>query len=318
MKTASAPQVTLPRAALGVRRSKRALRRHLPFYLMLAVPLAFFLLFRYLPLWNAQIAFKDFSPIEGVFRSRWTGFGHFLTFFRSFYFTELLRNTLFYSFARLIVGVPAAIALAIALVETRYRLLRKVVQTLSYIPHFLSWVIMLGVLIMLLSPADGLVNEVIRALGGKPVAFLTTPSTFPLVIILSDLWKEMGFSAIIFLAALMAIDPHMYEAAAVEGAGRLQRIRYITLPGIAPVVVVVVLLRLGTILDAGFHQIFVLYSLPVLSVADIIDTWVYRQGVLDFQFSLATAVGLFKGVIGATLLIVSNRLVRRISGSGLY
>ena len=179
--------------------------------------------------------------------------------------------------------------------ETRFRLLRKVVQTLSYIPHFLSWVIMLGVLIMLLSPADGLLNEVIRAAGGRPIAFLTTTSTFPLVIILSDLWKEMGFSAIIFLAALIAVDPHMYEAAAVEGASRLQRIRFITLPAIAPVVVVVVLLRLGTILDAGFHQIFVLYSLPVLSVADIIDTWVYRQGVLDFQFSLATAVGLFKG-----------------------
>jgi len=285
---------------------------------MLGIPLLQFFLFRYLPLWNAQIAFKDFNPVEGVFRSAWAGFIHFKTFFQSFYFAELIRNTLFYSFAKLLVGVPAAITLAVALAESHSKLLRKTVQTISYIPHFLSWVIMLGVLMMLLSPGNGLVNEAIKAAGGKPVAFLTTPSAFPLVVIFSDLWKELGWSAIIFMAALLGIDPVLYEAAAVEGANRLQRTRHITLPGIAPVVMVVVLLRLGTILDAGFHQIFVLYSTPVLGVADIIDTWVYRQGILDFQFSLATAVGLFKGVIGMILLILSSRLIRRLNGSALY
>jgi putative aldouronate transport system permease protein len=278
----------------------------------------YFIVFRYIPLWNAQIAFKDFQPLDGVLGSAWNGLTNFMTFFNSFYFTELIRNTLFYSFFKLILGVPMAILLALTIYESKLPFLRKLVQTMTYLPHFLSWVIMYGLLLMMLSPGDGLLNDVLKLFGKEPVAFLTTPKTFPAVIILSDLWKEMGWSAIIFLAALIAIDPNLFEAADIEGANALQKIRHITLPSILDVIVVVVLLRLGTILDAGFHQIFVLYSYPVFSVADIIDTWVYRQGLLEFQFSLATAVGLFKGVIGMVLLVVSNRLIRKLSGSSLY
>jgi putative aldouronate transport system permease protein len=304
----------------GVRRNTLAARiwRHRAIYAILALPMLYFLLFRYLPLWNAQIAFKDFSPLDGVWRSRWIGFVHFRTFFQSIYFGELIGNTLFYSFMKLLVGMPAAILLALALSETAAPRVRALVQTISYLPHFLSWVIMYGVLLALLSPGDGLVNELIKARGGQPISFLTSPQWFPAIVIVSDVWKEVGWSAIIFLAALIGIDPALYEAAAVEGASRMQRIGRITLPSILDVVVVVALLRLGTILDAGFHQIFVLYSLPVYSVADILDTWVYRQGVLEFQFSLATAVGLFKGAIGLILVFAANRLTRRFAGSGLY
>ncbi len=293
-------------------------QRHRAIYAIIALPLVYFALFRYLPLWNAQIAFKDFSPVEGILRSPWIGFTHFLTFFHSIYFGQLISNTLFYSVTKLLVGVPAAILLALALSETRARRLSGFAQTVSYLPHFLSWVIMYGVLLALLSPGDGLVNKILQAAGRQPVPFLTSPAWFRLIVIVSDAWKETGWSAIIFLAALIGIDPVLYEAAEVEGATRIQRILRITLPNILDVIVVVTLLRLGTILDAGFHQIFVLYSLPVYSVADILDTWVYRQGVLEFQFSLATAVGLFKGVIGLVLVYVCNRLTRRLAGAGLY
>jgi len=302
----------------GPARTARAIWRHRAVYAMLAAPLAYFLVFRYLPLWNAQIAFKDFSPLDGVLKSPWIGFRHFLTFFNSIYFTQLIRNTLGYSLAKLLVGMPVAILLALALAETASRKLRGVVQTASYLPHFLSWVIMYGILLGLLSPGDGLVNDLLKRMGLQPVAFLTEPRWFPIVVVASDVWKEAGWSAIIYLAGLLGIDTALYEAASVEGASRLQRIRWISLPGIVPVIVVITLLRLGNILDAGFQQIFVLYSLPVYSVSDILDTWIYRQGVLEFQVSLASAVGLFKGVIGLVLIVTANRLARRVAGSGLY
>jgi putative aldouronate transport system permease protein len=170
----------------------------------------------------------------------------------------------------------------------------------------------------MLSPGEGLINEAIKAGGGKPIPFLTAPFWFRIVVIVSDIWKESGWSTIIYLAALMAIDPTLFEAASVDGASRLQRIWHISLPGIASTIVVVTLLRLGNILDAGFQQIFVLYSLPVYSVGDIIDTWVYRQGILEFQFSLATAVGLFKGTIGLVLVLSANRLAKLLTGAGIY
>jgi len=287
-------------------------------YIMIIPPLVYFFVFQYLPLWNAQIAFKDFKPLLGVWKSPWTGFDHFITFFNSFYFTQLIGNTLIISFLKLIFGIPAAIILALALYETCFKTIRAVVQTVAYLPHFLSWVIMFGVLLMLLSPSDGLINEIIKASGGKPINFLTSPDWFRLVVVASDIWKDMGWGTIIYLAALMGIDPSLYEAASVDGASRLQRIWHISLPGILPVIVIVTMLRLGHILNAGFNQIFVLYSLPVYSVGDIIDTWVYRQGILSFQFSLATAVGLFKGVFGLILVVSANRAAKKIAGAGLY
>ncbi len=280
--------------------------------------LVYFIIFQYLPLWNAQIAFKDFKPLLGVWGSPFTGFDHFITFFKSYYFTQLIGNTLIISFLKLIVGIPAAIILALALYETCFMRFRSLVQTIAYLPHFLSWVIMFGVLLMLLSPGDGLINSIIESRGGEPIAFLTSPKWFRLIVIVSDVWKEMGWSTIIYLAALMGIDPTLFEAASVDGASRVQRIWHISLPSILSVVAIVTMLRLGHILNAGFNQIFILYSLPVYSVGDIIDTWVYRQGILEFQFSLATAVGLFKGAIGLVLIVVSNRAAKRLGGSGLF
>ena len=296
----------------------REIKRHKSVYAILFIPLSYYILFRYIPIFNGQIAFKEYMALDGILGSKWIGLDNFLTFINSYYFWELLRNTLMYSLGKLVFSLPLAIVLAIAIYECSRPHLRKIVQTLAYLPHFLSWVIMYGILLALLAPGDGIINDIIKLFGGKPIDFLTNTKAFPWIVIFSDAWKEMGWTAIIFIAALMGIDPSLFEAALVEGANSWQRVRYITLPSIRPVIVIVLLLRLGTVLDAGFNQIFMLYSTPVLSVADIIDTWVYRQGLLEFQFGLATAVGLFKGVIGMFLILGSNRLVKRFGGSSLY
>lgn len=292
--------------------------RHRWLYVLLIAPLTYYIVFRYIPLWNAQIAFRDFKPLLGVFHSPWVGLANFTTFVHSFYFKQLITNTLVISGLKLILGIPLAIALAVALHETRFVLFRTIVQTATYLPHFLSWIVMFGILLTLLSSGNGLINEWLKAAGRDPIPFLTMPSWFRQVVIASDIWKETGWSTILYLAALLTINPDLYEAAAVDGASRLQRIWNISLPGIVPVVVIVTLLRLGNILDAGFNQMFALYSLPVYSVGDILDTWVYRQGIIEFQFSLATAVGLFKGVIGLILLVTANQIAKRLTQQSLF
>jgi len=287
-------------------------------YFLMTPTIIYFLIFKYIPLWNAQIAFKDFKPLLGVVGSPWVGFKHFESFINSFYFTDLITNTVFFSLAKLLLGLPIAVICAIALHETLLVRFRTFVQTVIYLPHFLSWVIMFGVLLVILSPGNGLLNEIIERFGGKPIPFMTSPQYFRWVVIFSDIWKETGWSTILYLAALLGINPDLYEAAAVDGASPLQRIWYISLPGIVPVIVLVTLLRMGHILEAGFNQIFVLYSVPVYSVGDIIDTWVYRQGLLQFEFSLATAVGFFKGVIGLVLILVANRVAKRVAEQSLF
>ena len=296
----------------------KEIKRHKDIYILMFIPIIYFIIFKYLPMLNGQIAFKDFKPRLGVWGSPWAGLRFFKEFFSSYYFWELIRNTVGYSFGKLILSVPLSIILAVVLFESHRETLRKIVQTLTYLPHFLSWVIMYGILLSLLAPGDGVINDLVKMCGGEPIDFLTNTKCFPWIVLFSDAWKEMGWGAIIFIAALMGIDPSLYEAAMVEGTTALQRTWYITIPSIRPVIVMVVLLKLGTILNAGFNQIFMLYNTSVLSVADIIDTWVYRQGLLDARFSLATAVGIFKGIIGTLLVAFANRLTKVVADSSLF
>jgi putative aldouronate transport system permease protein len=318
MTVKTLPSETSHPARFDFRKLMRSMWRQRWMYFLMTPTLIYFVIFKYGPLWNAQIAFKDFKPLLGVMGSPWVGFEHFETFVNSFYFNDLMLNTIIFSVGKLLLGLPIAVICAIALHETWLAKYRTFVQTMIYLPHFLSWVIMFGVLLVILSPANGLVNAIIERFGGEPIAFLTSPEYFRWVVILSDIWKETGWSTILYLAALLAIIPHLYEAAAVDGASPLQRIWYISLPGLVPVIVLVTLLRMGHILEAGFNQIFVLYSVPVYSVGDILDTWVYRQGVLQFQFSLATAVGFFKGVIGLVLILIANRIAKRVAQQSLF
>ncbi|GLV59169.1 protein lplB [Dictyobacter sp. S3.2.2.5] len=319
IKTLTAPSVRVTRSKSRGNSLFRRMWRYRYVYLMLLPGLLYFAIFRYGPLYEAQIAFKDFQPLLGVEGSPWVGFKNFEIFFKSYYFSQLLTNTLIISVAKLIFGIPPAIILALALSEIRhFTRLARITQTMSYLPHFLSWIVIFGILLGMLSPSTGLVNSAISNAGGQPINFLTDPGWFRLIVVSSDIWKETGWGAILYLAALLAVDPGQHEAAAIDGASRLQRIIHVSLPNIKEVIVLVTLLRLGSILDAGFTQIFAMYSLPVYSVGDIIDTWVYREGVLNAQFSLATAVGLFKGLIGLGLIVVANRVAKRFAGSGLY
>jgi putative aldouronate transport system permease protein len=256
--------------------------------------------------------------LEGFGGSPWVGLKYFRTMFSSPFFFNVLTNTLLISVYKLVFGLPIAVIMALLLNEVHISWFKRSVQTITYLPHFLSWVVVFGVLLTTLSPSTGLANKAIVTAGGQPINFLADPRWFRSVIVLSDIWKDLGWGTIIYLAALAGISPSLYEAAVVDGASRLDRIRYITLPGILPVIVLVTLLRIGNLLSAGFEQIFVLYNPSVYSVSDIIDTWVYRQGIQSFQFSLAAAVGLFKGAVGAVLLVTANWVARRSAGVGIW
>ena len=286
---------------------------HKVFYIMMIPGLLWFTIFRYAPMYGIIIAFKDYNIKSGILKSPWATplFKHFEYFFKSRYFTQLLSNTLIISVAKLATGMCASILLALILNECTSTIFKKLIQTLTYMPHFLSWVIVYGIVLMFLSESDGFVNQMLVSLGMKPVPFLSSPKYFRYVLILSDMWKECGWGAIIYIASMTNIDPNLYEAAKIDGAKRLQLIRYITLPSIASVIIVMLILRLGSVLDAGFDQIYIFYSVPVYEVADIIDTWVYRTGLEQLNFSLGSAVGLFKSLIGMLLIISSNTIARR-------
>ena len=300
-----------------LQRVGRELRSQWILYLMILPGVIYFAIFRYYPMYGAIIAFKDYRVLDGIVGSPWVGLEHFREVFNSNYFGNILRNTLLISVYRFSFGIPVGIALALMLNEVRIGWFKKSVQTLTYLPHFLSWVIVFGVLQVMLSSPRGLLNRPIVAAGSDPINFLTDPDWFRTVLVTSGMWKEVGWSAIIYLAALAAVSTELYEAAAVDGASRLRRIKDISLPSIMPVVMLVALLNLGNLLSAGFEQVFIMYNPAVYSVGDIIDTWVYRQGIAGFQYSVGAAVGLFKGVIGMFLIVFCNWLARRTTGKGI-
>lgn len=288
-------------------------------YIMLLPGIVYYILFKYLPMYGVIISFKDFRIMEGIMASPWADpwNKHFLTFFESPYFYQLLRNTILISVYKLIFGIVPPILMAILLNECRVRWFKSLIQTLTYMPHFLSWVIIYGILIALLSQTSGLVNTWIKDMTGSTIPFLTSPTYFRSLLVTSEIWQNLGWGAIIYLAAMSGIDTTLYEAARVDGASRLRMIWHITLPGIRSVIVMLFILNLGHIMDAGFGQIYVLYNLQVYSVADIIDTWVFRTGLQQMNFSLASAVGLFKSVIGFVLVLASNRIAKK-WGEGIW
>jgi putative aldouronate transport system permease protein len=297
-------------------RGRARIWRYRWLYLMLLAPLAWFAVYKYGPMYGLLIAFKDYNIGLGIFGSPWADpwFKYFEQFFTSPYFGQLIANTLVISTGKLIFGTIPPILLALLLHECRIRWLRKWTQTLSYMPHFLSWVVIFGISIAFLSPSTGLVNRWIEDLGGSPIGFLTSNEWFRAVLVGSDAWRDLGWGAIIYFAAMMAIDPALYEAARVDGASRLRQIWHVTLPGIRTVILILFVLKIGDILEAGFDQVYIFYSVPVYQTGDIIDTWVYRAGLERLNFSLASAVGVFKSVVGLVLVVAANRFARRWDG----
>ena len=297
----------------------RAIWRFRAFYIMLLPGVIYFIIFRYFPMYGVIIAFKDFAILDGIMGSSWVSpwYKHFQDFYQSPYFSQLLTNTILISFYKLVWGTLPPIILALLLNECRVRWLKSIVQTLTYMPHFLSWVIIFGILLTLFSQNGGLINRWIVEGGGSSIPFLTSTDYFRSILVGSEVWQNLGWGAIIYLAAMAGIDPTLYEAAKVDGASRLRMIWHITLPGIRSIIILLFILKIGHLLDAGFDQIYILYNIQVYPVADILDTWVYRTGLQQLNFSLASAVGLFKSVIGLILVLGTNRLAKR-WGEGIW
>ncbi|TBL81939.1 ABC transporter permease [Paenibacillus thalictri] len=283
------------------------------YYLLIAPGLLYFILFHYVPMAGIIIAFKDFKLSQGIIGSEWAGLKWFHLLFAAPDFWVALRNTILISFYKLIFGFPAPIVLALLLNEVTSTLFKRVVQTVVYFPHFVSWVVLGGLMFTLLSPNTG-----IFTLFGSKSSPLMEPDQFRSLLVWSEIWKEVGWGTVIYLAAITGINPELYEAAKIDGASRFQQVRYITLPSISGTIILLMILKAGHLLNAGFDQVFILYHPLVYNVADILDTYVYRVGLTLGRFSIAAAAGLFKSVVGLLMLLFTNWLARRLSGQGLW
>ncbi|WP_139999841.1 ABC transporter permease [Paenibacillus paridis] len=287
-------------------------------YLMLLPAVILILLFKYIPMYGVIIAFKDYNFMEGVWGSEWVGFQYFRELFSFDEFPRVVRNTVIISLMKLLVGFPIPIILALLLNELKLDKFKRMVQTITYLPHFISWVIIGGLAIDMLSPSSGIINRIIEMLGFQPIFFMSDEGIFRWILVGSDIWKEAGWGAIIYLAALLGINDELYQAATVDGANRFRQIWHISLPGLKSTIIIILLLRIGYILDAGFEQVLVMYNPTVYDVADIIDTYVFRVGLGSMQFGLTTAAGLFKSVIGCVLLVLANVFARRMGEEGIF
>ncbi|MBD8067839.1 ABC transporter permease [Bacillus sp. PS06] len=286
---------------------------------LLALPgLIYFLIFKYLPMWGITIAFQDFSPFIGFADSPWVAFDHFIRLFNSPDFWIIFRNTLAISLLNIVLYFPLPIILAIMLNEVRVQYFKKTIQTIVYLPHFLSWVIIVTLTFMMASKSDGIINMLLVYFNFDKVDLLTNPAVYWVVLTVQAIWKEAGWGTIIFLAAIAGVNTELYEAAKMDGANRFRQIWHVTLPAIRNVILILLILRLGSIMDTGFEQLFLMYNGAVSNVGEVFDTYVYRVGVQQGQFSYSTAVGLFKSLIGLILVVLANRTAKKFGEEGIY
>jgi putative aldouronate transport system permease protein len=294
--------------------------KQLDLQLMVWPSLILILIFSYIPMYGVLMAFQDYNIFKGFMHSHWVGFKHFEMFFHSADFYKVMKNTIIISFLKFFIGFPAPIILALMLNEVRHMMFKRVVQTLSYLPHFLSWVIVAGFVMSMLSTDNGSVNILLDSLHmiKEPINFMSIPQYFWSILVATGVWKEIGFASIVYLAAIAGIDPHMYEAAEMDGASRFKQVFLITLPSMLPVIIIFMILAIGNLLNAGFEDILLLGVNPILrDVSDVIDTYVYRIGIQNSRYSYATAVGLFKAILSVGLLTFGNYFARR-SGHSLW
>lgn len=319
MKEITAGQQSVkPRASLQRSNVLGRLKRDRWMYVLLLPGLLYFLVFKYVPMWGVLLAFKNYQPFTGFWKSEWVGFEHFRLFFENPDFFMLLRNTLLLSFYNLIFFFPAPIVLALLLNEIRLAIFKRTVQTMIYVPHFISMVIVASMTYVFLTTEGGVVNEYIYQYTGTKINFLASPDWFRPLILIQTIWKECGWGTIIFLAALAGVDVEQYEAATVDGASRWRKMWHITLPSIRSTIVILLILRMGHVLDNGFEQIYLMLNPLNREVAEVFDTYVYMMGITQGAFSYSTAVGLFKAVIGVTLVLGTNYLAKKFGQSGLY
>lgn len=297
---------------------RRSVRRYWQLYLLMALPIAWFIIFKYVPMVNAVIAFKDYSPVFGVWGSEWSGFDHFTQLFSNPTFPTLVWNTFILAGYALIAGFPLPIILALALNEVRVRWFKRTVQMVTYAPYFISTVVVISMTILLLSPRVGILGRAFSIFGMAQTDMLGDPDMFRHIYVATDLWTTTGYSAVIYLAALAGVDTSLYEAAKIDGANRLQKIWHVDLPSIMPTATIVLILGVGNVMAIGFEKAFLLQNPLNVSTSEIIATFVYKTGLLNANFSLATAVGLFNAVINLILLVSVNAIAKKVTGSGLW
>lgn len=285
---------------------------------MILPGLLYFIIFKYLPMGGLVIAFQDYQPFQGILGSQWVGFKHFIRLFTEPTFFMLLRNTLILFAMNIIFFFPLPIILALMLNEVRSRYLKNFVQTIIYIPHFMSWVIIVSITYVFLTLDGGVINEMIVSLGGKKISFLTSSEWLRTIYIGQIIWKELGWSTIIYLAAITVVDPQLYEAAEMDGAARLRKTWHVTLPAIRPVIITLLILKIGSTLDLGFEHMYLLLNSLNRDVAEIFDTYIYTAGMKNGQLSYSTTVGMFKGVVGLVLVMASNKLAKKLGEDGVY
>ncbi|MGG1515900.1 sugar ABC transporter permease [Paenibacillus oryzisoli] len=296
----------------------RDIRRDKYLYLLALPGVLFFLIFKFVPMWGVVISFQNFSPFAGITGSEWVGFEHFQRFFTNPDFMLLFRNTMAINLLNLVLFFPLPIVLSLLLNELRSVVYQRVIQSIVYMPHFLSWVIISGLTFLMFAKGEGLVNKMLDGLGLAKIDFLTNPNSFWLMLTVQSIWKECGWGTILFLAAMASIDPGVYEAAKIDGAGRLRQMWHITLPAIRTVIFTLLILRLGHMLDVGFEQVFLMYNGAVSHVAEVFDTYVYRVGIQQGEFSYSTAAGLFKSVVGLVLVVLANWISKKMGEEGVY
>ena len=313
----TAPFGTAGRLGVTARLSA-VVRRDAELYLMVLPAVIFFIIFHYGPIYGLQIAFKDFRAVEGIWGSPWVGLKHFQRFFSSYRFWTLLKNTLGIAVYDLVAGFPVPIVFALLLNQLRFKRFKKFLQTVTYAPHFISVVVIAGMIQIFLSPRVGIINTFLGALGVEPVFFLGRPELFKSVFVLSGIWQHFGWSSIIYIAALSAINPELYEAATVDGATKLQRVVNIDIPGITPTMVILLILNVGHFMQVGFQKILLLQNPMNLSSSEVIETYVYKTGILDAQYSYSAAIGLFNALINVVLLVSVNRVARTLSETSLW
>ena len=309
----------VPRNRLTLRQRWRvAFRRHWQLYLLTILPLAYFVIFKYVPISNAIIAFKDYSPVLGVWGSPWSGWSNFANMIQNPVFPTLVQNTLILSGYAILASFPIPLILSLALNEVRHRWFQKTVQMVTYAPYFISTVVVVSMIILFMAPRLGILSQVFGFFGVPAPDFLGDPDYFRHIYVWSDVWQTAGYSAVIYMAALSGIDPSLYEAAKVDGASRLRKIWHVDIPGIMPTAMIVLILSVGNIMSIGFEKVFLLQNPLNLGQSEIIATYVYKLGILNADFGTATAVGLFNSVINLVLLLIVNWVAKRISGSGLW
>lgn len=315
-----APTNLATERAIEARRSPllRSIRKNWDLYLLIVPVIVYYIIFHYIPMYGVQIAFKDFIASKGITDSPWAGLKHFERFFNSYYFERLIMNTLEIGLYELLVGFPVPIILALLINEVRSKLFRKTVQTITYAPHFLSTVVLVGMLFIFLDPNSGFINMLIRLFGGDPVSFMTEPGWFKTIYVFSGVWQQMGWSSIIYLAALTGIDPQQHEAAKVDGASRLKRIWHINLPGIMPTIIILLIMNVGSVMAVGFEKVFLMQNDLNRESSDVIATYVYRSGIVSAQYSFSAAVGLFNSIINFILLLTVNFISRKVGQNSLW